>query len=359
MCAPKRAASTGRRLSYKIRLVINWGGVDVRRTSLVHITLNDEEPKFLREKTDLNKSPDKKEPIEVVSSQRSLSNESPPIDGQSPSTPLHTTLDEPKPLAGPRFVLNLAKPHVTYAMIAINFVVFLAMIAYGYLYYGTWQGPETMGVLVDFGAKVNDLIVEGQTWRLLTATFIHIGVMHLLFNLYALYAFGPMVEGYFGHYRYLAIYLIAGLLGSIASFAFSSAVSAGASGAVFGLAGAIIVYFLRYRDNFGRRGRAILQNMFMVIGLNLVFGLSMSGIDNWGHMGGLVGGMLGAWGLLPRYAKLDTIHALPPSGPDAKPIEIAEEDRTTWNVGWIVFCGVILWLLFQYASQITPLLLTE
>lgn len=248
---------------------------------------------------------------------------------------------------------------MTYTLIALNFLVFIAMIVYGYTAYNTWNGPETMGVLIDFGAKVNDYIVAGQTWRLLTATFIHIGVMHLLFNLYALYAFGPMVEGYFGHFRYLAIYFIAGLLGSIASFAFSDAVSAGASGAVFGLAGAIIVYFLRYRENFGRRGRAILQNMLVVIGINFVFGLSMPGIDNWGHFGGLVGGMLGAWGLLPRYVKLDALQTLPQTGTESKPVIIQEEDRTTWNIGWIIFCSIILWLLFQYASQITPLLLSS
>ncbi len=100
-----------------------------------------------------------------------------------------------------------------------------------------------MRVLIDVGAKVNEAIAIGQTWRLFTAMFIHIGVFHLLVNLYALYALGPLVEGYFGHARFLAIYLVGGLFGSLASYAFSDAVSAGASGAIFGLAGAITVFF--------------------------------------------------------------------------------------------------------------------
>ena len=131
--------------------------------------------------------------------------------------------------------------------------------------------------------------------------FIHIGVFHLLFNLYALYALGPLVEGYFGHLRFLAIYLVGGLFGSLASYA------------LFGR---------RLRRRVGRHLRpgrrnhrllpnvsratsahaaaAILQNMLFIIGLNLVFGLTMPGIDNWGHIGGLVGGALVALGLLPQ-----------------------------------------------------------
>jgi len=252
-----------------------------------------------------------------------------------------------------RFYLKLAPPHVTYALIALNVLAFIIMIGYGFREYNTWSGPEDMRVLVDLGAKVNNLIVNGEIWRLLSATFLHIGAIHLLMNLYALYAFGPMVEGYFGHARFLAIYIIAGLLGSIASFAFSQAVSAGASGAVFGLAGAIIVYFLRYRNNFGSRGRAILQNMLMVIGINLVFGLSMRGIDNWGHMGGLVGGAIAAFGLLPKYTQLTARQMLP----QGEPQQLPEEERTVFNIGWVLACAALLWILFQSASRITPLFL--
>ncbi|RIK55871.1 MAG: rhomboid family intramembrane serine protease, partial [Chloroflexi bacterium] len=173
------------------------------------------------------------------------------------------------------------------------------MIVYGWVVYNDINGTQNMYVLITFGAKVNELVAAGEVWRLFTAMFLHIGVIHLLFNLYALNALGPLVEGYFGHIRFLIIYLLGGLFGSLASYAFSPLPSAGASGAIFALAGATTIYFLRYRENFGARGRAILQNMLLVIGVNLIFGLGAGGIDNWGHMGGLVGGAALAYGLLP------------------------------------------------------------
>ena len=156
-----------------------------------------------------------------------------------------------EPLEKPEFYLALSRPRWVYVMMGAIVAMFIVMIIYGQVVYGTWNGPETIEVLIDLGAKVNLLIYQGQTWRLFTAMFLHIGVLHLLFNLYALYALGPMVEGYFGHWRFLAIYLLGGLFGSLASYAFSPAISAGASGAIFALAGAITVYFLRYHENFG------------------------------------------------------------------------------------------------------------
>lgn len=247
--------------------------------------------------------------------------------------------------AAPRFYIPIARPTVTYILIGLNLAVFVAMIAFGVVFLNTWRGPEDMRVLYFFGAKVNEEIYNGQVWRLFSAMFLHIGAIHLLFNLYALYALGPLVEGYFGHLRFTAIYLLGGLCGSLASYAFSPNPSAGASGAIFGLAGATTVYFLRYRNNFGRRGRAILQNMLVVIGINLAFGLGMSGIDNWGHMGGLVGGALVAWGLLPRYERPEVIRL------GAQPLQ--EEVRRVWELSWVLLCATLLWGGLQLAHQIT------
>jgi rhomboid protease GluP len=216
------------------------------------------------------------------------------------------------------------------------------MIAYGWFAYGTLNGSQDIRVLRDLGAKFNELVAAGETWRLFTAMFLHIGVLHLLFNLYALNALGPLVEGYFGHVRFLAIYLLAGLYGSLASYAFSPAASAGASGAIFGLAGATTVYFLRYRDNFGARGRAILQNMLVVLAVNLVFGFVAPGIDNWGHMGGLVGGVVLAAGLLPKY-RAPVVMA-----PGAYPL--AEESRGLIELTWVVLWSVVWWLGVQWAT---------
>lgn len=202
----------------------------------------------------------------------------------------------------PRFHLKLSPPRLTYFFIALNLAAFVLMIWVGWSRYGILNGFESIDVLVLLGAKVNQLIVLGEWWRLFTAMFLHVGILHLLFNVYAIFAIGPMVEGYYGSLRFAIIYLLGGLTGSLASFAFSPSISAGASGAVFALAAAVAVYFFRYRENFGARGRAILQNMVVVLGANLVFGLVSQGIDNWGHVGGMVGGLLLGTALLPRYA---------------------------------------------------------
>jgi rhomboid protease GluP len=243
-----------------------------------------------------------------------------------------TTYDES--LARPRFYLPLAKPIVTQVLIGVIAAVFVGEIIYGYTAYDTWDGPNNLNVLVDMGAKVNQLIVAGEFWRLFTAMFLHIGVMHLLFNLYALYAIGSLVEAYYGHLRFLAIYLVGGLFGSLASFAFSPAVSAGASGAVFALTGALALYLYRYRENLGARGRQMLQNMVLIIVVNLIFGMVGAGIDNWGHMGGLVGGVLVAWGVMPRYEVPATVRL------GDQPL--STQRRDFFEITWIVFCGVLL-----------------
>ena len=244
----------------------------------------------------------------------------------------------------PRFVIRQTKPRVTQVLLVINVVVFIAMIVYGWFAYGTLDGTQDMRVLTVFGAKINELIARGQVWRLFTAMFLHIGVIHLLFNLYALNALGPLVETYFGHARFTAIYLIGGLYGSLASYAFSPVPSAGASGAIFALAGAITVYFLRYRENFGQRGRAILNNMFLVIGINLVFGLAQPGIDNWGHMGGLIGGALVTAGLLPSYRR--------PAVITYGTNYMEEEPRTLLHIAWVMFCLASWAFGVQWATQI-------
>lgn len=241
------------------------------------------------------------------------------------------------------FYIRMAPPRWTRILIGANIAVFVLMTIYGIVVYNDWNGTQNGRVLLTFGAKVNELVAYGQVWRLLTAMFIHIGIIHLLFNLYALNALGPLVEGFFGHRRFLLIYLIGGLWGSVASYRFSDALSAGASGAIFGLVGAATVYFLRYRENFGERGRAIVQNMFVVIGINLVFGLSMAGIDNWGHMGGLIGGAVVAYGLLPRYQR--------PAGLYGGAQPLVEEHRPAFEWLWV---GGLVFLLVLAIQLIGP-----
>jgi len=249
-----------------------------------------------------------------------------------------------QPDSGPmqQFYIRMTPPKWTRILLGCNIAVFVLMTLYGILVYSDWNGTQNGRILLAFGAKVNLLIAYGEVWRLFTAMFIHIGIIHLLFNLYALNALGPLVEGFFGYRRFLLIYTIGGLWGSVASYAFSDALSAGASGAIFGLVGASTVYFLRYRENFGARGKAIVQNMFVVIGINLVFGLSMPGIDNWGHIGGLLGGAVVAYGLLPKYQKPVVTHF------GAQPL--LEEERASFEWGWVGAVVILMVLAVRLIS---------
>jgi membrane associated rhomboid family serine protease len=247
------------------------------------------------------------------------------------------------PLGRPRFYIPVVKPYVTYGLVAANLIVFVLAFVYGLVNYGVWTGSLDMRVLVDLGAKVNELVTLGQTWRLFTAMFLHIGPLHLLFNLYALFAIGTLIEGYYGHVRYALIYFLGGLLGSVASYAFTTAPSAGASGGIFAITGATAVYFFRYRENFGTRGRAVLQNMLLIIVVNLAFGFAGSGVDNWGHTGGLFGGVVVAWGLLPRYR----VPAVVRYGD--QPMEVVH--RPVAELVWVALCVALLAGFFYWARS--------
>lgn len=185
------------------------------------------------------------------------------------------------------------QPIATWTFIVINILVWLAMTAIG--------GSTDPRILIMFGAKVNELIVQGQLWRLVTPIFLHIGIVHLAFNTYAIYGFGSQIERFFGTTRFVGLYLISGIAGVVASFTFSPHPSAGASSAVFGLLGTEAVFFYRYRNAFGRRGQQRLYNILIVIGYNLALTFVAPSIDVWGHLGGLAAGGLLSWWLMPRY----------------------------------------------------------
>lgn len=193
------------------------------------------------------------------------------------------------------------------------------------------------------GWKDNFLIFQGQYWRLLTATFLHGGLMHLVLNGIALYVLGPSVERFYGTGRFLTIYLLSGLAGSVVSYVFSPAPSVGASGAVFGLAGALAVFFYITRGLLGEFGRSQLQNMIVLLVVNLLLGLAPgSNIDNFGHIGGLLAGIGAGWLLVPRYT--------------IKRVELTPTlVRYTNPLGW-AGVGAIAALLFGLALVIRPAL---
>jgi len=153
-----------------------------------------------------------------------------------------------------------------------------------------FSGPSQQK-LFELGALYPPAIAQAhQYWRLITPMFLHAGLIHLAFNSYALYLLGFMVEGVFGKARFLAIYFVAGFLASVTSFAFGPAgeVGVGASGAIFGLLGAWVAFNYRRRTSY--EASANLRWALMLIGINLVLGFSIAGIDNFAHLGGLVTG---------------------------------------------------------------------
>eukprot|EP00873_Tetraselmis_striata_P037345 jgi/Tetstr1/457609/TSEL_044176.t1 len=177
---------------------------------------------------------------------------------------------------------------VTDSLLALNVGVFVANWAMG--------GDK----LLAMGAKVNSAILAGQWWRLLTCATLHGGLIHLLVNCYSTHQIGPMLENISGHGRFATVYTVSALTGSLASFALSANPSVGASGAIFGLGGALAVFFYRHKELLGRRSDYVLQQLGTTLAMNLMFGLMMHNIDNWGHIGGLLGGAASAYLLGPR-----------------------------------------------------------
>lgn len=203
----------------------------------------------------------------------------------------------------PNLRLPTHETWLTKVILVLNGILFvlLSLFAQNGLLSAIMNGADIV-TLINFGAKYNELIINGEYWRLLTPIFLHIGLMHLLFNEYALAIFGREIESLFGTFRFAAIYLLTGLFGSLASFAFSPAVSAGASGAIFGIIGAMVAFLSRNRKEFGERGREHRRALLIMIGLNIFLGVTVPGIDNYGHMGGLFSGLILGTVLSPTYA---------------------------------------------------------
>lgn len=188
------------------------------------------------------------------------------------------------------------RPWVVYTILGLIVVMYLLTA----LLSGSLTQPSLL-VLVLLGAKENSLIDAGQYWRLLSATFLHGSLIHIFFNSFALYALGPESERIYGTWRFLTLYFLAGLGGSVASYLMSPAPSVGASGAIFGLIGGLGMFFYLSRVVLGEFGRSQVQSMATIAVINLVIGFSAPGIiDNWGHMGGLVTGTLVGAALAPR-----------------------------------------------------------
>ncbi len=181
----------------------------------------------------------------------------------------------------------------TFTLAGLNVVVWVLMTIAG--------GSTHPDVLLQFGAKENTLIASGEYWRFITPMFLHIGGLHLWFNSTALLALGGHVERIFGSARFILIYFISGIFGTYASFLFTPAISAGASGAIFGLFGAILFFATKNPTIFGH---TMGPGLITGLGINLILGFIIPGIDNYAHLGGLIGGFIIAFLIgLPKYAR--------------------------------------------------------
>jgi rhomboid protease GluP len=211
----------------------------------------------------------------------------------------YSDFDPFAPPADPYLPIPLSKPLLTYVLLAAIGVMFLITTIDG--------GSTNSRVLIKYGANYGPGIMGGETWRLFTSMFLHVGLAHLFFNAYALLIFGLEMERLYGPDRYIVSYILAGLFGSLASFASRGPIvlSAGASGAIFGIIGMNLAYFYIHRQAFGELGRARLSNTLFIIGINLVFGFTVPGIDNMAHMGGLVAGFALGYALAPHYEVRD------------------------------------------------------
>lgn len=216
------------------------------------------------------------------------------------------------------------KATVTQVLIGINLVVFVLELV---------AGLDV--VISQWGMAPGAVSVGGEWWRLLTAAFLHGGFLHIAFNMYVLWIIGPQLESLFGHARYLVLYLLAALGGSVASYTFGpvNSVSVGASGAIFGLMAALIVA--------GRSMRADVTQIVILLAINVVIGFLAPGIDWRAHLGGAVVG-----------AVVAAIMAYAP-----------KQSRTLWQtLGVLAVAGVLVamlmvrtaWINTQLAPQLVP-----
>lgn len=196
-------------------------------------------------------------------------------------------------------VFKMKKPIITYILMALNIFIFF-----------------TMMINVDYEYAINKYCLYGdyvrryhEYYRIITAGFLHVDIIHLAFNMYALYIVGTQMESYLGKVKYILVYFISLIMGSLLSMALSNYAAVGASGAIFGLMGSMLYFGYHYRVYLGT---VLKSQIIPIIVLNLVYGFMVSGIDNFGHIGGLIGGFLAtkALGIKYKSSQSDIINGI-------------------------------------------------
>lgn len=214
---------------------------------------------------------------------------------REPGAPVPTNSPFGEPPATPpppqrtRIAMPEAAPYVTYAIIGVTILAYLIQISpFG-------------NTFVDYLIKSNELIRAGQIWRLLTPALLHGGLTHIVFNMYALLSFGQSLERHFGRGRFLLLYVLGAFAGNVLSFLMTAANSLGASTAVFALVGAEGIFLVRNRRLFASQFSSAIGNIIFIVVINLFVIGSLPNIDNWGHVGGLLSGLMFSWFACPLW----------------------------------------------------------
>jgi len=186
---------------------------------------------------------------------------------------------------------------VTPILIDLNILIFILMVVSSV----SFLLPDNQSLL-NWGANFRPLTLEGEWWRLITNCFLHIGIVHLLMNMYALLYIGVLLEPHLGRLKFISAYLLTGIMASVASLWWNElTISAGASGAIFGMYGVFLAMLTT--DLIEKKARkALLTSIGIFVGYNLIYGLK-GGIDNAAHIGGLLSGLVIGYAFIPSLKK--------------------------------------------------------
>ena len=193
---------------------------------------------------------------------------------------------------------------LTYTIIALNILVYIFSA-----FFSQSLIDMDLQTLVEMGALYGPYTVQkSEWWRLGTAMFLHGGMTHLLMNMFSLYLIGRGAEMYFDTKSYISIYLFSGLIGGLISlYVHPASVGVGASGAIFGVFGALAGFFLAHKEHMEAHTKAFMKDFSIIIGINLVIGFSIESVDVSAHIGGLVVGLIGGF-LLSKNVKFLTLY---------------------------------------------------
>jgi len=200
---------------------------------------------------------------------------------------------QPQPPRRIQLAIPFSKPYATYTLLGLTTVIYLLQLASQ-----SFLGQDWLYI---FGAKFGPYIRAGELWRFITPVFLHASIWHIAGNMYALYLYGRGLESRFGRGRFLLLYFLSGFAGNVFSFLLTPNPSIGSSTAVFGLLAAEAVFIIQNRQLLGSQAGRALTNLFLIAALNLFLGFSTAGIDNYGHLGGILGGVLFTWFGGPRW----------------------------------------------------------